>query len=431
MPSVNFVDFQEPTVNAQWLNNIGQAIFTTINVRMPDYGCYGDGVHDDYPGLLAAFTAALATPGGVRVHIPAGTYNMSQGINIPLTTNQAFIITGDGHATKIRYTGPTTGTPLFSVGGGSPVFGAPLVVNGLGFIQQTGAGQADFVSMHNVNSSTFTSCYLYNGRNGILLNDSYNTVIDKCFFYGHSANGVSTLVTGTNSLIVRDSVFNTNVTGINLLVGGNNIAVTGCDLEGNGVDIGMTNYTSVRIAENYCENGTGPAFFFGGTNQMVDIEQNWFGARSVATNLGGVISGNFRKNTLFQSVWQTNNGTGKDFIVGANTLLTGATLETSEWTIPALSNGFTTQGNCYDVQYIKNEDNLVTVRGNTLNGATNALAFNIPAGYRPTKNQAFATASTSGPGTSIVEVRSNGDFYCILRDGTGGCGWNFSYYAEQ
>lgn len=430
MPSVTYRDYQEPTVNAQWLNNVNASAFAFVNVKQPDFGAIGDGVADDTQSILAAVAYVMAQPNGGTVYFPQGTYNMSGGCAVLFQTDQGLKLQGDGHATKIRYTGPNSGVSLFSLGGGAPVFGANLWVEGMGFINAT-TNRADAFNLQNINSSLFDNVNIYNARNGIILNNSFNTRIVDSYIYGCSATGITTSVTGTNSLIVRDSVIQQCPTGVNLLIGGNNIVIEGNDFEGNGIDIGITNYTSVRIAGNYCELETNARFFFGGTNQMVDIEQNWLGQSAVTTNLGNVISGNFRKNTIYQSTWTTSNGTGSDFIVGQNTLLTGAVLANSAWVTPALSNGFTQQANYYPVQYIKNEDNVVTIRGNTQNGANNVLAFNIPAGYRPKMAQTFGTASSVAPGTSIVEVRANGDVYCLTRDAGGGCGWNFSYYAEQ
>lgn len=432
MLPVTYIDFQEPTVNASWLNSVGSICGQEVFVDDPQFGAIGNGVADDSQSILAAINAALANANGGTVVFGAKTYNMGSSLAVVLGVDQGLTFRGQGHATKIRYSGSGVSQALFHVGGGSPVFGANFSCLNMGSIINSGPQRADAFYLQNINSSLFFNTNLFNSRNGIVLDSSFNTRIFGCYVYGASANGVTTATTGTNSLIIRDSVFQACPTAINLLVGGNNILIEGNDFEGNGIDLGITNYTSVRFAGNYCELETNARFFFGGTNQMVDIEQNWLGQSAVTTNLGNVISGNFRKNTLYQSAWTTSNGTGSDFVVGVNFLSTGATLETTEWNIPALLNGFTTQSvNYYPVQYLKNEDGLVTMRGNTLNGAANTLAFTLPAGYRPAKMQTFATASSAAPGASSIEVRSNGDVYCITRDASGGCGWNVSWYAEQ
>ena len=47
-------------------------------VSVLDFGAYGDGFHDDYQAIQSALHS-----GATEVHIPIGTYNISETLTVP------------------------------------------------------------------------------------------------------------------------------------------------------------------------------------------------------------------------------------------------------------------------------------------------------------------------------------------------------------
>lgn len=400
-------------------------------ISVLDFGAKGDGVNDDTGAIQAAITYALSLPNGGSVYIPTGTYKVTAQINIPNAAGVSIRICGDGAGTRLKYTGAAT-TDIFFAGSGTATFGSFYAFENFGFLAPSG-GVVTAIYLKNINSSLIYNIDVLGHQNALILESSFNTRVIGCDFNSQTQYGISTNITGTNSLLVNNCVISNAVTaGINLGVGGNNVVIRDNDMEGNAIAVGMSGYTSVLIEGNYIELGTSVVFFFGGSNAQVDIIQNWLGANAISTPFDNIIGGSFNRNTLFNSAWTTTSS-AVDFIIGYNWNLGGATLPVTTWQTPGLLNTFGLQNaNYYTAQFIKDKDGFVTFRGNLINGAAGTVIFSLPVGYRPLSNMTFATSSTAGPGGSSVEVRSTGDVVCITRDSGGGTGLNgIRFSAEQ
>lgn len=399
-------------------------------VSVKDFGALGDNATDDTAAIQAAITWCVAQNKGVSLYFPRGIYRISATIDIPLVTNFCLMLVGDGFGTQIKSI--AGGINLFYIHAATPQFGAYYTIRDIAFTQPVGGGSTgNGISALNANTLKVENCWFFNQGSGIVLNACYAPIVDKCYFYGCASNGITTFTTGTNGLIIRSSVFNTNGNGVNLTVGGNNITICDSDFEGNSVAIGIFSYTSVEIKGCYFENGTSTVFYFGGTNHQIDIIQNWFGANAVATPLPAtIIGGTFRGNTLYAAaaqscVWSL---AATDFLVGNNYAYGAGTVTppVTGWTAPVLNAGFTNQGGLYvTAGYFKGPDGFVRLQGNLLcAGAPGAAAFTLPAGYRPATYHTFVCGSSAGPGTSIIEVRTNGDVWVLTKDAANGVGIN-------
>lgn len=387
-------------------------------VSVIDFGADKTGVADSTSAIQSAITYALSLTNGGTVYLPTGIYKISSSISIPNTANVSLKIHGDGRSTQIKYSGSSTVTE-FNVGSGSSVFGAQFEFSDFSFAQPTG-GTVTAIGLDNINSALFYNVSIYSHTNGVLLDASYNTRFIGCTFYGSSQYGISTNVTGTNSLIVESSVFNTNATAINLSVGGNNIVIRDNDIEASGVALGMTSYTSVLFEGNYVENGTNSSFSFSGTNNAIDIRQNWFGANTTSTTIGNVTGGSFVNNTIYNSNWTFSNTFDMDS--GGNILTGTATLASTPFqTTISYLNNWTAGG--YTPGYKKSSNGIVELRGFVLagTGSLGSPAFVLPAAYRPSQRKQFPIIdlTTSTVGTCIVDTNGN-----VAPNVAGGAGGN-------
>lgn len=359
-------------------------------VSIKQFGAKMNDLANDGPAIQAAVNWVLSLPVGGAVYIPSGIARITTNITIPNTLSKSFTMFGDGGASQIRAAATMA---MFVVGDATPQFGSIRVLRDFTIAQAFAANVTAFQAV-NANSTTFQRLFVYNTNNAIVLQACFNIHINQCQIYGAAANAITTAVTGTNALFVTDCSISTCGVGVNIVSGGNNIVVRNNDIEACGIAVAMTNYTSVEISGNYIENGTNVVFFFSGTNAEVNIIQNWLGQNAVSTSIQLIAGGKFSQNTIFQSTW-TESGTS-DFLFGRNYLLGGGVVPVTKWTGPALINGFSNTGGVYPLSgYIRDDNGFVHLRG-MVQAAADAVAFQLPVGYRPPAQQTFASIATNG-----------------------------------
>lgn len=344
----------------------------------------------DWAATQAAVNHVLGLTSGGAVHIPTGLYLLNTTVTIPISASKSLSFVGEGTMSQFKATAAIT---MFTVGGGAAVFGANYLFRDFGIVQPP-VTPVSGLAFTNVNSVRIQGLDLSNIENGILLNATYNARISGNRIYG-CTNGISTFVTGTNGTYIYDNIISQCGVGINMLVGGNNIVIRDNDLEACAVSVGITNYTSVLIQGNYIENNTQAFFFFGGTNNEVDIVQNWFGANAVSTAVQNTHGGSFEGNTVYTSTFTQTTTNLADFIWGHNILLSGGVIPQTFWTPVTFLNGYSDVGGAQQVgSYVKDRSGLVHVRG-TIQGPADNVAFQLPVGYRPGAAQFFVGVATN------------------------------------
>ncbi|MFM0438522.1 hypothetical protein PQQ84_18835 [Paraburkholderia strydomiana] len=253
-----------------------------------------------------------------------------------------------------------------------------------------------------------------------MLQAGYNTRVIGCDFNSQVQYGISTNVTGTNSLLVSNSVISgAGTAGINLAVGGNNIVIRDNDLEANAVTPALTSYTSVLFEGNYAENNMGLFFSFSGTNNAIDIGgQNWLGTNSTTTTINTVTSGSFVNNTLYNNAFTFGSST-HDMDVGGNILTGTATLGTTPFTaVSSFSNNWTGS----NVGYKKLTNGVAESRGDMAagSGSIRSVAFTLPAGYRRSQNIVIPSINTASNAICAVYISTAGTVAPACAGGSSG-----------
>ena len=111
--------------------------------------------------------------------------------------------------------------------------------------------------------------------------------------------------------------------------------------------------------------------------------------------------------------WVANGGVGtfKDFIDEIVEAVVNANKIQEEWIVPTLSSGWI-QDDATDtmpIGYMKDNMSSVHLRGRIKNGTLGALAFTLPAGYRPINDLRFPVVSNDSFG--YIWIRKGGDCY--------------------
>lgn len=393
----------------------------TISVK--DFGAKGDDATDDVAAFQAAASYIASSTKGVNLYVPAGTYRLSNTVTFP--NSKSFTIHGDGDASCIRLIAGSGG-PILTIGSAS-IYPTRQVVKDL-FFQGPVSGTTNGLLMRNCNTARIESCVFQSQVTGIELHACYAVELISNVFDVCTAYGVISPTASCHNLIVKRNNFFTCGIGagghaIHLAVASDNISIEDNDFEYCNVALRMNNCTAVSFRGNYAEYCASSIFDFIGTNRGIVIDENWLALGTLSATIANVSGGSLKNNTIYN---QTIGVAASclDFVVGRNYKHGTGSLATSSWATPTLSGTFAAQSGYYLAQYIKQENNQVQLRGNLLLGANNSLIFNLPVGYRPSNTCTFATASSAAPGVSIVEVRANGDVWCISRDAAQGTGLN-------
>ncbi|MBU9228196.1 glycosyl hydrolase family 28-related protein [Burkholderia multivorans] len=396
--------------NLQYLTGATGGVARTLQskfgdiVSIADFGADPTGSADSTSAIQSAITYALSLTNGGQVYIPQGTYKVTAQINIPNTTGVSIRIFGAGAASKIKYSGSATIT-MFYAGSGAPTFGSLYQFDNFGVASPTG-GTITVFGLQNINNSLFYNVSVFGNATALSLNNSFNTRVIGCYFNTQTQYGITTATTGTNALyVMQTGISNAGAAAINLGVGGNNIVIRDSDLEANATAIAAANYTSVLIAGNYIENGTGAVFSLTGTNSQWSFVGNWLGANSVTTTINNLSGGMFTQNTLFNSAWAWG-AAAFDIDSGENTLQGTATLGAVPFhAVSSFTNNWTGS----NVGYRLRSNGVVELRGDMIVGTSSLgnAAFTLPVGYRPAQSLAIPSANTSGNTLCVVYINAS------------------------
>lgn len=80
----------------------------------------------------------------------------------------------------------------------------------------------------------------------------------------------------------------------------------------------------------------------------------------------------------------------------------------SSWVTPSFQNSWIATTN-HPVSYRIDSNNMVSVRGVVQSGASGSIAFQLPAGFRPTQFMTFPSVNTTGAASSRVTVDTSGN----------------------
>ena len=416
-----------------WIQNAVGAVARFVSsklyerVSILDFGCVGDDNFDNYTALTKVAAYIAASTRGVRVYAPAGTYRTSASVIFP--NSKSFIFYGDGDASAFRLIGGT-GQPVFMVGSAT-IYSTRQVIKDI-FIQGPTSGTSNGIRWQNCNTLRAEGVTVQSQVTGMQFDSCYapeviSFVADVCSTYA-----LYSTTSCHNMVVERSNFFTCGVAGggqaINIAVASDNVVIDNNDFEYCNVALRMNGGSALSFRGNYAEYCANSIFDFIAPMYSVDISSNWLAYGVLSTTIANVVSGSLKLNRVTD---QTIGNTSSGLVIGTNYKTGIGTLAQSSWATPALSGTFGQQGSYYTAQYLKYMDGRVVLRGNLLAGAAGSLIFNLPVGYRPGSPLTFATASSAGPGTSIVEVRTNGDVWCITRDAAGGTGLNGVSFEAQ
>ena len=418
--------------NTRQLLNAAQEFRETVTYRqlgvgevvsVKDFGAVGDGVADDRPAFEAAAEYIVASARGVNLHIPAGEYRLSAPVTFP--NSKSFTMYGDGDASAV-YLANGTGAPVMTVGSAS-TYPTRQVIRDV-FFRGPSGGTSAGIRLWNCNTARVIGVVFQNQAAGIILDACYaveltSNVFDVCTSYGV----VSPSTACHNLVLEKNNFFTVGVHAINLAVSSDNVVIDNNDFEYCTVALRADNCTALSFHGNYVEYCSSSIFDFTGTCRNVGIQYNWLALGTATATVANVVGGTVANNTVYNQTIAIA-ATCVDVIVGRNYKFGTGTLGASSWNVVTTPGTFSTQGGYYSAAYIKQENGQVQLRGNLLDGAAGSRIFTLPPGYRPASTATFCTASSAAPGVSIVEVRANGDVWCIARDAVGGTGLNGIFF---
>lgn len=396
----------------------------TVNLLDPQFGVKGDGVTDDSAGIQAAINYVLALPNGGRLYAPAPP--IAYLVNTPpaiAKTTKAFRFFGDGTATIFKAGSSLPAGPMFNVGLGSSAAGGVdyvisdmsiqppasggsntngfycLNANGVHFRRVSFGAVKIGVSMSACFAVRFTSC----SWNGTLVQAVYsstaahNIIFDKCNGFG---------VGGSSGQVLR-------IDGAT-----NNIVMQNCDWESCASVYSLAaNSSSVRIVGCYIEYCVNQEFYHQGGCYNIVVDGNW-----IALNGGGTTSGSGGGTSTYQnwnggsfkhnSGWNMSiawDSSVSDVDVGQNYSVGSFNVSPAPFTpVSGFLNSWSS--GTHAVGYKKFENGTVEIRGNCTagTGSLGAVAFTLPAPYRPVQQKVFACVTTSNAlAVVIVDVNGN------------------------
>jgi parallel beta-helix repeat protein len=154
----------------------GTSLGTFVNVKAAPYNAVGDGVTDDYPGVMAAITA---NPGRA-IYFPKGTYYMGTGnlINSDGSPISATLL-GDGPTFSVIKRNPALLGPLLMFGTG--------IIAGLGFsgnvasVVQGNPVASPGIWIRNASRALLRECAVSDSpSHGIVIQGSLQSVLQSC-----------------------------------------------------------------------------------------------------------------------------------------------------------------------------------------------------------------------------------------------------------
>lgn len=120
--------------------------------------------------------------------------------------------------------------------------------------------------------------------------------------------------------------------------------------------------------------------------------------------------GEIATNTEIQTVIDTS--TFRDFLVSAYRLRQelDRRLSMGSWTAPSLTSGWTNFAGEQPIQYRKNAQGIVTIRGTGMPGTfgTGATLFTLPVGFRPAAQERFGSPTSPDGTIALILVQTDG-----------------------
>lgn len=169
-------------VSMDWVAQVTNKPFYDVR----EYGCSGNGIHDDTTCLQTAITAA-GLAGGGEVFLPAGTYKTTSALAITLDNVQ---IRGAGYATKIA-PAFTTGQVFNFDGPSHPAgVGSRNVIRDLYIHAASSTGTLIGIFLNAQADFEVSNIFIWAVPNGIWLTGASAGVVDNIRHYNYSLNGV-------------------------------------------------------------------------------------------------------------------------------------------------------------------------------------------------------------------------------------------------
>lgn len=379
------------------------------------FGAKGDGSTDDFDAITDAITALLALPTGGVLYFPGGrNYLTSAQLQFPKTIDKRIILEGFG--AKISRHGSYTGSLAYF---GEPVnltSAPPVRVYGLTFAGPYLTPSVDpLVELQNSNGTIFIDCQFQSGTVGCILESSFAVSYHRCHFGNQSSFGLE-MTTLCMQLMTFDCQF------IDISVGSSgvalqfeaaalNVVVRDCDMEGGNSAMNFVlGGSNVLIDGCYIEGYTGVPIFASAAMNAFNVCNSWIGYNPGAQIWGNIKTGRLH-NCIMENQQSTVDTTCEHFIIG-NVDYRGTSNKTFTRMIPiTLINGFSNTGGVWaNAAWIKDEFDEVSFVGMVQAAGDNAC-FILPVGFRPTKQLSFACIAANRSPAQVV-VFPDGSVTC-------------------
>lgn len=416
----------EPTKSAwEKVNDMTLELYSSVNssVSVTDsrFGADPTGNSDSSAAIQAAINFVLSLPNGGTVIIPSGNYKVSNTINAPKQAGKRLDILG--MSARLVKDSSMTASMMYFGSTDQNVSSPGMSISGITFVGEFpgNASSSPLLAMEWASGSVIKDCSFRGGRDGVRITNCYATSFVRCSFVSQSRYG---LVSSTDcmNLLVDDCLFNSITTGdLVFQVRAHSVAIRDTDFEGGAAAISfIAGCNSVVIDGCYIESKSGIPIYFGASSTSVDFRNTWLGYNSGAQQWVNVSQLNIYNNIFWDQ--QQSFGSGCfDVTIGNNTYAGTANQIYSPWTAPVFENGYTNVGGQWSpAGYYKDARDFVQLRG-VIQASSNAVAFTLPVGYRPTTAKVFATLGIDGTfarftifnSGQVSITRSSGGSICL------------------
>lgn len=416
----------EPTKSAwEKVNDMTLELYSSvangISVLDSRFGADPTGVNDSTAAIQSAINFALSLPNGGTVLIPSGTYKIASTINAPKQAGKRLDILGLS-ARLVKDTSSTSA--MMYLGSTDANVSSPgMSISGVTFVGEFPANPASapLLTMEWANSIVIKDCSFRAGRDGVRITNCYAASFVRTSFVSQSRYGLYS-TTDCMNLLVDDCVFNSIGTGdLVFTVRAHSVAIRDSDFEGGSSAVTfIAGCNSVVFDGCYIESKTGIPVYFGAASTSVDFRNTWLGY-----NTGNQQWVNVSQLKIYNNIfWDQQQSFGAgcfDVTIGNNTYAGAANQIYSPWTVPTFENGYSNVGGQWSpAGYYKDANDTVNLRG-VIQSSSNAVAFTLPTGYRPTTAKVFATLGIDGTfarftlfnNGQLSVTRSSGGSICL------------------
>lgn len=385
------------------------------SISVTDFsGVDPSGATDSTAGLQVAINYAVSN--GHSLFIPAGTYIVSSSLTNSLSAG-ALIIEGDNrNQATIKATGST---PFITLSLGSATYTSnEVLIQNVGFVNTqtiTGYGWTAIYAQ-NVGHLAIRNSLISGGSRGIDVYAGYACDISDNLISGCYAEGIYLeSAAGNGSRIVGNGVFGCGTggaAGAVTAISANNVLVSSNDIEGGYGGVFLSACEGGRIASNFIEGQSNYNIYFGSSTTGVAVRDNWLGVPG--ETIENCSNLQIKGNTFYNHNLVVNSATASGIDLCYNTVLGTSSIPKNYYITPTFSNGWVADttgfgGFLMPPGYRKDSNNIVRIRG-AIKSGTAALAFTLPAGYRPKANLVFCCSGygLATPGATQVTVEVNG-----------------------